>query len=58
MDHLERRQAMLVERYPVEDVFARVAELADQTDPVLVRLDRLRDDDTLYQQVWHDWAQR
>lgn len=49
---------MLVERYPVEDVFARVAELADQTDPVLVRLDRLRDDDTLYQQVWHDWAQR
>jgi IS5 family transposase len=36
---------MLVDRYPVEDVFARVPELADQSDPVLVQLDRLLDDD-------------
>ena len=38
---------MLVNRYPPEDVFARVPELADQTDPVLVQLDRLLDDDRL-----------
>lgn len=39
---------MLVDRYPVEDVFARVPELADQTDPVLMQLDQLLDDDSLY----------
>jgi IS5 family transposase len=49
---------MLIDRYPPEDVFARVPELADQTDPVLVQLDRLLDDDALYQQVRHDLAQR
>ncbi len=49
---------MLIDRYPPEDVFARVPELADQTDPVLVQLDRLLDDDDLYQQVRHDLAQR
>jgi transposase, IS5 family len=32
--------------------------LADQTDPVLVQLDRLLDDDALYQQVRGDLAQR
>ena len=40
---------MLVDRYTPEDVFARVPELADQSDPALVQLDRLLDDDTLYQ---------
>jgi IS5 family transposase len=49
---------MLVDRYPPEDVFARVPELADQTDPVLVQLDHLLDDDVLYQQVRSDLAQR
>jgi IS5 family transposase len=49
---------MLVDRYPTEDVFARVPELADQTDPVLVQLDHLLDDDRLYQQVRADLAQR
>jgi transposase, IS5 family len=49
---------MLVDRYPPEDVFARVPELADQTDPVLVQLDRLLDDDQLYAQVRADLAQR
>src|SRR5690348_11465352 len=49
---------MLVDRYPPEDVFVRVPELADQTDPVLVQLDRLLDDDTLYQRVRHDLAHR
>ena len=38
---------MLIDRYPAEDVFARVPELANQTDPVLVQLDRLLDDDRL-----------
>ncbi len=49
---------MLVDRYPVEDVFARVPELAEQTDPVLVQLDQLLDDDDLYQQVRADLAHR
>lgn len=46
---------MLVDRYPPDDVFARVPELADQTDPVLAQLDLLLDDDDdLYQQVRGD----
>jgi IS5 family transposase len=49
---------MLVDRYVPEDVFARVPELADQTDPVLVQLDRLLDDDQLYAQVRTDLAHR
>jgi transposase, IS5 family len=49
---------MLVDRYPPEDVFARVPELADQTDPVLVQLDRLLDDDQRYRQVRGDLALR
>ena len=49
---------MLIDRYAPEDVFARVPELADQTDPVLVELDHLLDDDTLYQQVRSDLAHR
>jgi IS5 family transposase len=49
---------MLIDRYEPEDVFARVPELASQTDPVLVHLDRLLDDDSLYQQVRGDLARR
>jgi transposase, IS5 family len=49
---------MLIDRYESEDVFARVPELAEQTDPVLVELDRLLDDDQLYAQVRHDLARR
>jgi IS5 family transposase len=49
---------MLIDRYPIEDVFARVPELADQTDPVLVQLDHLLDDDTLYGRVRADLARR
>jgi IS5 family transposase len=44
--------------YPPEDVFARVPELADQTAPVLVQLDRLLEDDRLFQQVRADLVQR
>src|SRR5215470_287156 len=49
---------MLIDRYPPEDVFARVPELADQTDPVLVELDGLLEDDQLYLQVRRDLARR
>lgn len=49
---------MLVDRYPYEDVFVRVPELAGQTDPVLVHLDTLLDDDELYQYVRHDCGRR
>jgi transposase, IS5 family len=49
---------MLIDRYDPEDVFARVPELAGQTDPALVQLDRLLDDDGLYQQVRGDLGRR
>src|SRR5215469_6174790 len=49
---------MLVDRYPAEDVFARVPELANQTDPVLVKLDRLLEDDQLFQRVRADLVRR
>jgi IS5 family transposase len=49
---------MLIDRYPAEDVFARVPEVAAQTDPVLKELDRLLDDDALYQSVRADLGKR
>jgi IS5 family transposase len=49
---------MLIDCYPYEDVFARVPELAQQTDPVLRQLDGLLDDDLLYQQVRADLGTR
>jgi IS5 family transposase len=49
---------MLIDRHPYEDVFARVPELATQTDPVLRQLDRLLDDDVLYARVRADLATR
>jgi IS5 family transposase len=49
---------MLIDRHPYEDVFARVPELAGQTDPVLHHLDRLLDDDRLYVRVRADLATR
>jgi IS5 family transposase len=49
---------MLVDRYEPEDVFARVPEVATQTDPVLKELDRLLEDDQLYQQIRADLGKR
>ena len=49
---------MLVDRYDPEDVFARVPEVAAQTDPVLKELDQLLEDDQLYRQVRADFGKR
>jgi IS5 family transposase len=49
---------MLVDCYTPEDVFARVPEVAAQTDPVLKKLDRLLEDDQLYRQVRADLGKR
>src|SRR5260221_9126998 len=49
---------MLVDSYDPEDVFARVPEVAEQTDPVLKALDQLLEDDLLYQQVRADLGKR
>ena len=49
---------MLIDKYHPEDVFARVPELAAQTDPVLKQLDGLLDDDELYWQVRNDLGKR
>jgi transposase, IS5 family len=51
-------EPMLIDRYPVEDVFARVPEVAAQTDPVLNTLDSLLEDDQLYQTVRTDLGKR
>jgi transposase, IS5 family len=40
---------MLVDRYEPEDLFARVPQAAARLDPVLKELDRLLEDDQLYQ---------
>ena len=49
---------MLIDCYAQEDVFARVTEVAAQTDPVLKYLDGLLDDDGLFTQVKVDLARR
>jgi transposase, IS5 family len=49
---------MLINRYDPEDVFARVPELAAQTDPVLKELNVLLEDDELFQQVKADLGTR
>ena len=49
---------MLIDQYEREDVFAQVPELAQETDPVLRKLDGLLDDDALYQQVRSDFGKR
>jgi IS5 family transposase len=49
---------MLIDQYAPEDVFARVPELAGQTDPVLRQLDQLLEDDSLYRLVRNDLGQR
>jgi hypothetical protein len=45
---MKEEHEMLVDRYEPEDVFARVPEVAAQTDSVLKELDRLLEDDLLY----------
>jgi IS5 family transposase len=49
---------MLIDRYDAEDVFARVPEVAAQTDPVLKQIDHLLDDDQLFGQVKADLGKR
>ena len=49
---------MLIDRYPQEDIFARVPKMTQRIDPVLQQLDVLLDDDALYQQVRADFGKR
>jgi len=49
---------MLVDRYQKEDIFVRVPQMAARIDPVLKELDRLLDDDELYQGVRANFGQR
>jgi transposase, IS5 family len=49
---------MLIDRYPKEDVFARVPHMIARIDPVLKQLDELLDDDELYQQLRADFGKR
>ena len=49
---------MLIDRYPKEDIFARVPKMTERIDPVLQQLDRLLDDDEVYQQVRNDFGKR
>ena len=49
---------MLRDRYPAVDLFALVPTLTLTFEPVLAQLDRLLDDDTLFQAVKRDLARR
>jgi transposase, IS5 family len=49
---------MLRERYEPMNLFDLVSALSVTLDPVLSQLDRLLDDDTLFQAVKADWAHR
>jgi IS5 family transposase len=49
---------MLIDRYTREDILAQVPDTARHTDPVLVQIDRLLDDDVVFQQVRADLARR
>lgn len=49
---------MLIDRYPTEDIFARVPKMTQRIDPVLLQLDRLLEDDEIYQQIRNDFGQR
>lgn len=48
----------IIDRYAAEDVFARVPELAAQSDPALRQLDHVLEDDALFAQVRADLARR
>jgi transposase, IS5 family len=49
---------MLRDRYEPMNLFALVSALSLTLDPVLTQLDRVLDDDTLFQAVKADLAQR
>ncbi len=49
---------MLIDRYPKEDIFARVPKMTGRIDPVLQQLDQLLDDDEVYHQVRNDFGKR
>ena len=49
---------MLIDRYPKEDIFARVPKMTQRIDPVLQQLDQLLDDDEMYHQVRNDFGKR
>src|SRR5205807_7361054 len=55
---MKEERRMLVDRYESEDVFARVPRMAERVDPVLKQLDRLLEDDELYQQIRADFGHR
>lgn len=49
---------MIIDRYAPMDVFALVPQLTVEMDPELAELDRLLDDDAIFQQVKNDLARR
>src|SRR6266849_10893823 len=53
-----RWSRMLIDRYPKEDIFARVPKMTERIDPVLQQLDAFLDDDEVYQQVRNDFGKR
>src|SRR5436305_4862925 len=49
---------MLRDQYDPVDIFAQVPQLSHSIDPVLARLDKLLDEDAIFQQVKADLSQR
>jgi IS5 family transposase len=49
---------MLVDRYEFDKLFENIVKLTQEMDPVLAQIDRILDDDTLYQLIRADLAKR
>ena len=49
---------MLIDRYEADKLFEKILEITVEIEPMLIKLDRLLDDDELYRLIRHDFGQR
>lgn len=49
---------MLQDRYEIDKLFERISKLTVEMDPILVQIDRLLEDEELYQLIRSDFAKR
>jgi len=49
---------MLQDRYEIDKIFERISKLSVEMDPILVQIDRILEDEELYQLIRSDFAER
>lgn len=49
---------MLQDRYEIDKIFERISKLSVEMDPILVQIDRILEDEELYQLIRSDFAKR